>query len=60
MIDIKKPELFISKEFGNQLSETETGIQANVPTQVREGVDAEKLEEEADVFQEFFWWLIII
>ena len=45
MIGIKKPELFISQESGEQLGEVESGIQSEMPTLVPNEVDAEKMEK---------------
>jgi hypothetical protein len=43
MLDIKKPELFISAESGVAVSVDSTSLSADLPTLVPKDVDAEKM-----------------
>ena len=46
MLDIKKPELFISEAKGEKMSADKLSVSKAMPTQVPEGVDADEMEKD--------------
>jgi hypothetical protein len=46
MLDIKKPELFISEAKGEQMSADKLSVSKSFPTQVPNGIDADELEKD--------------
>lgn len=60
MIDIKKPELFLSEAKGETLSAEKLSISKPMPTQVPSDVDAEELEKNNDKQQKVIIGIVII
>ena len=60
MLDIKKPELFISEAKGEEMSLEKLSVSKSMPTQVPEGVDAEELEKDNEKQQKVIIGVVVL